>query len=47
MEDRAQTIAPDKLSWRAISPWIILPPLLVPIVLILLATGYVLYKDGL
>jgi hypothetical protein len=45
MNDSAPRIVAEKWSWRTLAPWIVLP-LVVPIVLVLLAAGYVLYQSA-
>jgi hypothetical protein len=45
MDHSKHGVIADKLSWRTLSPWIV-PPLVIPIVLILLVAGYVLYQGG-
>ncbi len=45
MNDPANRIVAEKWTWRTLAPWIV-PPLIVPIVLVLLAAGYVLYQGA-
>jgi hypothetical protein len=41
-ETSGQKVVAEKWSWRALSPWTE-PPLVIPIILILLIAGYVLF----
>jgi hypothetical protein len=45
MDDSANRIVAEKWSWRMLAPWIV-PLLVLPIFLVLLAAGYVLYQDA-
>lgn len=45
MSEPTPKLVAERWTWRTVTPWIV-PPLVIPIVLVLLAAGYVIYQGS-